>query len=236
MIGSRACAFLCAVALGAGPAACDDGSLVSAEALRVWTGLSAGPDSLYGYAGASYALSGDGDGQGLLARIGLGSGEYQTDAPQSVTVLHYDADLMVGYRRFLGESALTLYGGVDFAEHDNPDTENELRGSKIGGKVQAEAYVPLGEAIYVSAFGNYSSGFDMFNAEAKALYRWNERLAVGPSAAVLGNEDFDQARTGLAAAWRLRRKTEIGMSAGYAWALEDGDSGVYAGVNIYTGF
>jgi hypothetical protein len=206
---------------------------LSRENVRVWTGLSAGPDSLYAYAGGSYSLAGE--GEGVLLRLGLGSGEYETDEADSIAVPLYEADLMVGYRLHRWSGAFTAYAGLAYAEHHNPKPGAELSGSAMGLKLQIEAYQPIGDVGYLALFANASSAFDTFHAHARAAYRWNDSLVFGPEAAILGCGDFDEARGGLSIGYRFRETTEFGLSGGYGFALDDGEGGFYAGVNVYSG-
>jgi hypothetical protein len=222
-------------ALGAvlwqGAAQADDRDFMS-----VWTGFSASVDSQYAYAGAAYALGGDIDGDGLLARVGLGGGQYRTDGTDSHLVNHYDIDLMLGYRVNLAGTIASLYGGGAFENHDNDDPDADVRGPRLGLKGQAEIYAPLGETFFFSGFGNYSTAFDSFNTSAKLGYRLTDTISLGPEASALGSQDFDQVRAGLASAFRLGDATELAPSAGAAWDFEDEDYGIYGGISLYSRF
>jgi hypothetical protein len=204
--------------------------------MSAWTGFSASMDSQYGYAGAAYALSGDVDSDGLIARIGFGGGQYETDGSDSDWVDHYDLDLMVGYRANVDRAVISLYAGGDFKYHDNDDRDADIRGPALGVKGQIEAYAPLSEALYVSAFANYSTAFDSFNASAKLGYRLSDTVSIGPEGAALGCEGFDQVRAGIASAFRIGEATELAPSAGAAWKFDEEDYGFYGGLNLYTRF
>lgn len=201
-----------------------------------WTGISAGPQSVYYFAGAAYAIGGDLDRDGLVARIGFGGGEYRTDGSDPQDVVNYGADLMLGYRVQWSDAAVMLYAGGDFREHDNHDPGADIQGAELGIKALVEVYAPLSDAFYVSAFGSYSTAFDSFNASARLAYRLTDRIAVGPETAALGSQGFDQARTGIAAAYWIGEKTELAASAGYAWSMNGGDGGIYGVINLYTRF
>src|SRR5207237_9170654 len=104
--------------------------------MGVWTGFDASLSSQYGYGGAAYAFSNDIDSDGLIARIGLGGGQYMTGGENSHWVDHYDLDLMAGYHANVGSSIVSLYAGGDFSRHDNSDPGADLRGTRIGAKAQ----------------------------------------------------------------------------------------------------
>ena len=100
--------------------------------MSAWTGASASLDSQYAYLGTVYALSGDVDADGPLARIGAGGGQYETSGNNSHNVDHFDVDAMLGYRKAIGPAIVALYAGGAYEEHDNSDTHTDIRGSKLG--------------------------------------------------------------------------------------------------------
>jgi hypothetical protein len=205
------------------------------ERVAVWLGFDASIDSQYGYAGAAYALGDSIDANGFLVRLGLGGGQYETRGSDSHWVDHYDVDLMAGYHVGFGGASLSAYVGGDFKDHRNDDPESDIRGERFGVKGQIEAYAPLGERFFAAGFANYSTVFDTFDASAKFEYRVSQSLSVGPEAAVLGCQGFDQVRAGLAMAWRLGA-VELAPNAGAAWRLDDNEFGFYTGLNIYRRF
>jgi hypothetical protein len=204
--------------------------------MSAWTGLDASLDSQYGYAGAAYAFSNDLDSDGVMARIGFGGGQYETDGSDSQEVDHYDLDLMLGYHLNIDRMVVSLYAGGDFNDHNNADPDADIRGPQLGVKAQIEAYAPLGDDFYVAGFANYSTAFNTFDVSAKLEYRASEGFAIGPEAAALGCEGFDQVRAGIAAAFRIGEVTELAPSAGAAWKFDEGDYGLYGGLNLYRRF
>jgi hypothetical protein len=203
--------------------------------MSAWTGFDGSMDSQYGYAGALYAFKQDLDADGLILRLGLGGGRYETDGANAHWVDHYDLDVMIGYHLSLGRAAVSVFAGGDFKNHDNADQDADIRGLQLGAKAQIEAYAPLTDQLFVSAFANYSTAFDSFNARAKLGYRVSDTFSVGPETAVLGCEQFDQVRAGIAAAFRIGA-AEIAPSAGAAWKFDEEDYGLYGGINLYTRF
>jgi hypothetical protein len=221
-------------AIGHGSAAADE--VANRDFMSVWTGFTASMDSQYGYAGALYAFSNDLDSNGMVARVGFGSGQYETNGADSHTVDHYDLDLMLGYRTTLESAVVSLYAGGDFKYHNNDDLDADIRGPELGVKAQFEAYVPLIDTLFAAGFANYSTAFDSFNASAKLEYRFSEAFSIGPEAGALGCEGFDQVRAGVASAFRIGEATELAPSAGAAWKFDENDYGLYGGLNLYTRF
>lgn len=229
--GWRVIAYAALLALlGAGPATAGDSDRASA-----WTGVSAGPSSLYAYAGGTYALNGDMAANGFLARAEMGSGIYDHDG-RSYEVPQYDVALLAGYRRGIGWNSLAVFIGPVYSVHDNDDEDADLRGSEWGVKIELEGYTPVTDAIYVSAFANYATAFDTYHANIRAAYRITEDIAAGPAVSVLGSERYDQIRFGAAAAIDVLDYAELGITAGYGFAEEDTDTGFYAGLNVWKSF
>ena len=106
----------------------------------------------------------------------------------------------------------------------------------VGMVVTYSCNAPLTEALFVSGFANYSTAFDSFNVSAKLAYKVSDWVSVGPQAAVLGCEGFDQVRAGLASAFRIGDGIELAPSAGAAWKLDENDYGFYGALNLYARF
>ena len=228
---AAALASLSAIGNGGAAVAAESADFVSA-----WTGFDGSLDSQYGYAGAAYAFGNDIDSDGLIARIGFGGGQYRTDGANSHLVDHYDLDLMLGYHFNIDGAVIALYAGGDISYHNNDDPGTDIHGLEPGVKAQVEAYAPLTERLFVAAFANYSTAFDTFDASAKLAYRISDSFSIGPEAAALGCEGFNQVRAGIASAWRIGDVTELAPSAGAAWKFDEDDYGLYAAINLYTRF
>ena len=207
-----------------------------ADRWSAWTGLSAGPDYIYGYLGAGLFLIGDAEQGGLIARLGLGGGGYRTSGDESHDVVQYDANLLLGYRAQVDGAAFAFYAGGDFNRHDNKDPGASPRGTEWGVKGLVEAYAPLGSAFYLAGYGTYSTAFETFSGDMKLAYRLTESFAVGPEAGAVGSAGFAQARAGLATAWKLKDDAELSGAAGAGWDLDDADMGFYGMINLYAEF
>lgn len=211
-------------------------SASKADRWSAWTGLSAGPDYIYGYVGAGMFVIGDADRGGLVARLGMGGGGYRTAGDHPHDVVQYDANLMLGYRTGSDGAVLGIYAGGDFSRHDNEDPGASPSGTEWGVKALIEAYAPLGDAFYLSGYGTYSTAFETFSTDLKLAYRVTETLGVGPEAGAVGSAGFAQGRAGLTAAWKLQDNAELSGAAGAGWDLDDADMGFYGLINLYAEF
>jgi len=211
-------------------------SAAKADRWSAWTGLSAGPDYIYGYAGAGLFITGDADQGGVVARLGFGGGGYRTSGDRPHDVVQYDANLLLGYRVHADGAAFAIYGGGDFNRHDNNDPGANPRGAEWGVKGLVEAYAPLGEAFYLAGYATYSTAFETFSGDWKLAYRLTETLAIGPEAGAVGSAGFAQGRAGLATAWKIKGDAELSAAGGAGWDLDDADMGFYGMINLYAEF
>lgn len=211
-------------------------SAAKADRWSAWTGLTAGPNYIYGYVGTGMFLMGDADRGGLVARLGMGGGDYRTAGDNPHDVVQYDANLMIGYRTPGDGAVLGLYAGGDFSRHDNKDPDAKPRGTEWGAKGLLEAYAPLGEAFFLAGFGTYSTAFETYATDIKLAYRVTETLSFGPETGAVGSAGFTQARAGLATAWKLKDNAELSGAAGAGWDLDDADMGFYGLINLYAEF
>ncbi|CAN5414327.1 hypothetical protein BH10PSE7_BH10PSE7_32470 [soil metagenome] len=222
--------FAPATLIVAGPAWSGDFGVTGA-----WTGVSSGPKSIYAYAGANVSLGTIKGIDGVLARLEAGSGLYDgEDDPLGVP--EYEMAVLAGYRMQFGWNAATFLIGPAYSLHDDDDRGASIRGSEFGVKAEAELYTPVTDAIYISAFANYSTAFDTYHANIRAAYRINEDVAAGPAVSVLGCETYDQVRFGAAAAIDVFNYAELGLTAGYALAEEKDETGLYFGLNVWKSF
>lgn len=211
-------------------------SAAKADRWTAWTGMSAGPNYVYGYLGAGFLVTGNADLGGVVARLGLGGGGYRTSGDNPHDVVQYDANLMLGYRAHADGAVVAIYAGGDFSRHDNKDPGASPRGAEWGAKGLIEAYAPLGQSFYLAGYGTYSTAFETFSGDLKLAYRITEDLSIGPEAGSVGSAGFAQARAGLATAWTLRDGAELSGAAGGGWDLDDADIGFYGMLNLYVEF
>jgi hypothetical protein len=211
-------------------------SAMKSDRWSVWTGITAGPNYVYGYAGSGFFITGDSNQGGMVTRLGLGGGGYRTAGDNPHDVVQYDANLMLGYRTNADGAVFAVYAGGDFNRHDNKDPGASPRGTEWGVKGLLEAYAPLGNSFYVAGYGTYSTAFETFSTDLKLAYRLTESFAVGPEGGAVGSAGFAQARAGLASAWKLNDATELSAAGGAGWDLDDADMGFYGTINVYAEF
>ncbi|MFO0992982.1 MAG: cellulose biosynthesis protein BcsS [Hyphomicrobiales bacterium] len=240
-MGRRSAILAIAAGLCFGPVSClcraeEPQSATKADRCSAWTGLTAGPNYVYGYVGAGMFVIGDADIGGVVARLGMGGGGYRTAGGNPHDVVQYDANLMLGYRTDSDGAVLGIYAGGDFSRHDNKDPGANPRGTEWGIKGLVEAYAPLGGAFYLAGYGTYSTAFETFSADVKLAYRLSETVALGPEAGAVGSAGFAQGRAGLMAAWKLKDYAELSGAAGAGWDLDDADMGFYGLINLYAEF
>jgi hypothetical protein len=239
-MGRRSAIVAIAAGLGFGsvssPCMAEEPQSGKADRWSAWTGLSAGPNYIYGYVGAGLFMTGDADRGGLVARLGLGGGGYRTSGDNPHDVVQYDANLMLGYRANVDGAVFALYAGGDFNRHDNEDPGASPRGTEWGVKGLVEAYAPLGQSFYLAGYGTYSTAFETFSADVKLAYRISEDFSLGPEGGAVGSAGFAQARAGLATAWKIKEDAELSAAGGAGWDLDDADMGFYGMINLYAGF
>jgi len=215
-----------------------------ADANVVFAGVSAAQDSTFGYFGGIRAWNGDLSKSGFLLR-GMaiyGDYDYKTTAVPSG---HVDADvthveLGVGYQWVNPGNRVSLYGGVDYQNHDlSPnDTRNSTRGSTTGAMVQGEIET-LGSPWYGSLIGKYSAANDSYFVRGRAGYTFGS-VTTGPEAIGAGNNEYHEYRYGLFLNFAATKTTGLSFSAGHRRADADNgrkhQSSGYLTANVTTTF
>jgi hypothetical protein len=151
------------------------------------------------------------------ARGGGGHYEYNRTTTLKQGVDYQVGEFMLGYQWFMGQTRVSVYGGANVEHHDNPDPNARVKGTKWGGKVQAEMFSNINPTWYSLLLGNYSTAFDSYFVLGKLGYRINPAVSIGPEAAALGNERFDAARAGGFVAFEITSSASIIVSGGYSW-------------------
>src|SRR6266851_2508969 len=102
----------------------------------LFSGVTASPDSIYGEAGAVFALGHNLDTPGWLFRIKGGGGHYEYNrAPGLKQGVDFETgDLMLGYQTLVGRARITAYFGGSVEHHDNPDPLATVKGTRGGAK------------------------------------------------------------------------------------------------------
>jgi hypothetical protein len=213
---------------------------------EVFTGLEASNNALSGYLGAGYAF-----GKGLYEpgwRVrsvgGLGRYDYQG------TLFGAGADLattfngeggfaaaLIGYPFRAQRLVLRLFAGVEGEDQriSPHDPGNRVQGTAIGLKLQAESWLDLWPALFVSVDGSYGTAFQEYWSLARFDYRLGPRFSLGLEGGALGNEEYAVGRGGGFVRANLH-DVEITVSDGFTGNyLEDDPSG-YLSLGIYRAF
>jgi hypothetical protein len=217
--------------------------IIAGPWLNVFAGATVSPDSVYGEAGAVFALNRNLNAPGWLFRLKGGGGHYEYNrAPGLVQGVDFEAgEVMIGYQTFIGGARLSGYVGANVESHDNKtDPLATVKGTRGGIKAQGEIFAPLSDRWYVFALGNISSVFTSYYTEAKLGYRVAPLIAIGPEVQALGNDRFDNVRLGPFVAFDIGPQSQLILSGGYSWdtrrdALND-HSGGFGSVHVRGNF
>ncbi|MBV8393948.1 MAG: cellulose biosynthesis protein BcsS [Alphaproteobacteria bacterium] len=233
-------ALVLAVLVAASAALADVPAALAADpTVSVFTGGQALWNSSYAYAGGMAALGGSIYSDGLRLRVSGGIGQYSYDIQPGVRqgVGYQQGDAMAGYRLSLGPANVTLFGGVEVQNHDDSNPNATTRGTVAGGKGQVELYSPLGPNAFVFALGSLSSNYTSYYSFAKAGYRVNERLSIGPQGSADGSVTYNHAGAGAFVSYNFGR-AELSVSSGYEFDLRGAApgsanaNGVYGAVDL----
>ncbi len=210
--------------------------------INAFAGVTVVPQSVYGEAGAVFALNHNLATDGFLFRIKGGGGGYSYNR---TPVLKQNAsfetgDIMLGYQKFVGATRLTLYAGANVENHDNTDPLATVRGTKVGAKVLGELYTEFNPSTYALVSGSYATDFRNYFTMAKLGFKILPNVSIGPEIAQLGNQRFDAFRAGPFVAFDLTQSAQFILSAGYydderKNALNN-HSGAYGEVHLRSNF
>ena len=194
-----------ALAIAASPFAVKAGELQSPVANRAFLfgGADAGQNYGFVWTGVTvipFGNLGD-DGVRVRAMGGLGQYEYNTSAvpggKNKGTIS--GGELLIGNRKSFGAMVLTGYLGIDARNYSlrDPDPGNPESGSRAGIKATLELYARTAPEWFVTASGNIFSVFQNNNARAAINNELTPGFALGVEGALLGDERYDEQRTGL---------------------------------------
>jgi hypothetical protein len=196
------------------------GNAAAQDSTVVFAGGDFREDSSYGYLGGIWAFNRDLGSDGFLLRA-VGAYDAYKYHTASVTSGHVDVDHWrgqggIGYQWFLNAARVSLYGGVDYQNHDQHpnDPTNKVRGDETGGMVQGELET-LGSPFYLGLIANYSTAFDSYWGRARAGYKFGQ-ATFGPELVFGGNERYDEQRYGAFVLWPFSEKVNLQVSGGYA--------------------
>lgn len=240
---------LAATVFGLGVATAADPDMApGGDHFILFTGIDAKEDSVFFYGGGIFAINGI-DQNSLAIKGFIGGGDFDYTAQPSgvfpggsVDGDSFTADVLGGYRAYFGGFQVGVYAGVNFQDITHsinvagrPNVK--ARGDKAGFKIDAELNFSGQGPLYLDARGNYSTAFDTYWLRGRIGYNLG-MFTIGPEGALLGNDDYDQARIGGFALFDLMDTGfSISLSAGYADV--DGTTGqdsIYGSATVSTSF
>jgi len=222
---------------------------VVADDTVVFGGIDGKEGSSYFYLGAVHAFNGFGvDGPALKAFVGAGEFDYDTDPLGNYPGGNVPGDsrafdLMIGYRKHIGDYQLGVYAGVNSQTIDQElikawggtITDADAVGSDAGLKVEFEVTRNAAQGHYLDVRGNYSQVFDTYWTRGRLGWKVGS-VIVGPEVAFLGNDDFDQDRIGIFAVIGGSGNISVNLSAGQANTDGNGGDSAYGSFGISTTF
>jgi hypothetical protein len=151
-------------------------------------------------------------------------------------VMRYDIAVMPGFQ--VSWSALTLKAYLGPAMETRiigpADPEKALDGASWGAKTVLEGWLALGDALWLTADASYFTGTRGYSLSLRPGYQPLDWLALGPEAAVFGDEENDSARAGGFLRFTIG-KMEATLSGGVSGNY-DGGAGIYGSAGVYTKF
>ncbi|WP_088347807.1 MULTISPECIES: cellulose biosynthesis protein BcsS [Rhodomicrobium] len=173
---------------------------------------------------------------GILAPHGMELIGDQIIAATPHRVTHYNVGVAPGYQATLGALILKVYLGAAFEQQDvlPDDASKSLQGGFWGAQSGLEAWLPLGDDLWLSADGSYFTGTSAYGAAVKLGFRPLSWLSLGPQLAAFGDADDVSGRAGAFLrfdAMGLETTLAAGLSGGYR-----DETSTFGSVNIYRRF
>lgn len=173
------------------------------------------------FAAGTFALNGDLYADGVLLRASGGVGEYNAGVKPFVTdtdVTFYNASLLVGYQKRLGDVNVTGFVGPELI-HNGRGADPRVRGTEIAARVIGEIYAP-GESVDLSVWSTYSTFENQYFINARALvHDMPPAGGIGPDVSLFGGDGWQRMRAGAHVSFPTTFG-QVGVSSGYDWDLK----------------
>jgi hypothetical protein len=142
-----------------------------------------------------------------------------THIPRTVRGRGILGDLLLGYGVVQESWNAKIYAGLNVQNQSLsvPDPTNPVQGTKMGLKIQADAWVnPTKDSMLFLLF-SYARPFKTYYSTVKAGYDFfGKEFFIGPEVILQGNERYDQWRVGAhITGIKISKDVELGLSAGY---------------------
>jgi len=234
-------------------------ALVSAAALAIlmWrvtpaaaesyfvSGISGGPDSLYGFSGVIWTPLNPLDDPGPIIRAwSKGAAfSYRTDLPanpnQRIDVSGVGLAGEAGWQwQIFGARLALMAGGVWSDHHLSPaDPGSSLAGSQFGWSASFDADWPVARPFGVMANGNYIGLIDQYWVNARPYYQFDGGMRIGPDLAVAGGDNYLKGRAGLFMTgyevdFPNDHRFFLGGEAGAEFGIDERSIAPYVGLNV----
>jgi outer membrane immunogenic protein len=211
----------------------------SAKAIRAFSLLDVGKDSVDGLVGGMFAFGNNFDTSGPRLWITGGAGAYRYPAGNEwIRGVYSTGDLLGGYG-FEGNTyeINVLLGGS--AENDMLsayDPSNAVNGTAVGVKARADVWYNPTPRQLIYAEGEYTTAFQTYYTSARYGYDFfNKGFFIGPEVSAFGDERYDQWRVGGTITQIRLGTVEVDLSAGFAHDSSVGE-GAYGHVSVSKDF
>ncbi|MGV1014670.1 MAG: cellulose biosynthesis protein BcsS [Methyloceanibacter sp.] len=225
-------------------------AIASAEPIaphtEFFTGFEASDNYASGYVGGGYAFGKGLYEQGLRLRAVGSFGRYHYDGTLLSNGVHvpetFDGEasflaVLAGYQFTPGRVIVKLFAGIEAEDQriTPHDPNNEVQGSEIGLRLQAETWLDISPRLFFSADAAYGTAFQEYCSLARLGYRILPRFSLGIEGGALGNEEYAAGRGGGFTRVDVRN-IEVTLSGGFTGSyLNDQPSG-YVALGLYRNF
>lgn len=208
---------------------------VCAEGRALLGGGEASRGAFYTYAGTVLPLPGS--NKGWVQRYWLDYFGYRYDGPPGeVDARAWGGEALAGYRWSSGSSWGAAFAGLRYTDtHLSPDDPgSNVRGSRLGIKLQLEGEMPVAPAWRAGAIGSFAFAQSGYWARLRVQRELPNGWLLGPEVVIAGNPDYYSRSYGLA----LSGLRWVGGHAAFKAGYRDESSGhsAYVGVELFREF
>lgn len=141
-------------------------------------------------------------------------------------------ELMPGYTWFNEHRGLSLYLGLELADHRTrpDDPGRSLKGTHLGASVLVEGWTRLSDTLTLDLSAGFSTVADDYSVRLAASVELTDRLTVEPEFVAFGEPGYDQQRLGLLV--QLHRTPALQVLAGGGLSHDPDGIGGYFTVQL----
>lgn len=165
-----------------------------------------------------------------------GTYDYRAGA-QAIRGEQIEGAALVGHEWVWRDAALAGYVGLNLRDNtlSHPDPRNRVVGTALGFKGALDLYARPSDRTMVHLYGAYSTAHGAYYVRARTGIALPWGGYVGPEAAVLGDDFYNQWRVGAHLSALQLGPLQVGLAAGY---LHDRvrKGGLYTAVDVRAAF